>query len=158
VRRETMGKAFHAEGGKSGWWRRLSWDRPTPTILTMPDHSSTGLIHPDETRCLSVRECARCQTFPDEWIFAGQSRSQYRQIGNAVPVGLAASLGKQIVKHMEGKRDAVPSPPVWHHESANQRLGTWGWISNKDKKIHVLNHRGDHVDYGESGQLTLLCG
>lgn len=52
--RETMGAAYHATGGKSGWWRRLDWSSPSPTILGMPDHSSTALIHPDEVRCLSV--------------------------------------------------------------------------------------------------------
>jgi DNA (cytosine-5)-methyltransferase 1 len=145
VRRETMGAAFSAEGGKSGWWRRLAWDRPTPTILTMPDHSSTGLIHPDETRCLSVRECARAQTFPDVWQFAGQPRSQYRQIGNAVPVLLARRLGEHVIAHMAGERERVPSAPVWRQESANQRLGTWGWVSNRDGRVVVLNHRADHV-------------
>jgi len=146
VRRETMGAAFHAEGGKSGWWRRLSWDRPTPTILTMPDHSSTGLIHPDETRCLSVRECARAQTFPDDWRFDGGSRSQYRQIGNAVPVLFARRLAEQILAHMRGVRAATPTPPVWRQESANQRLGTWGWVSNSDRRVVVLNQRFDHVE------------
>jgi len=44
VRKATMGAAYVAEGGKSGWWRRLSWDLPAPTILGMPDHSSTALV------------------------------------------------------------------------------------------------------------------
>ena len=75
VRRKSMGAAYYAEGGKSGWWRRLSWDSPAPTILGMPDHSSTALIHPDEVRCLSVNECAAIQTF-DGIRFAGTPRSR----------------------------------------------------------------------------------
>src|SRR5262249_33982069 len=78
LQRKTMGAAFTAEGGKSGWWRRLAWGLPAPTILGMPDHSSTALIHPDEVRCLSVNECAAVQTFRGV-RFAGTSRSQYQQ-------------------------------------------------------------------------------
>jgi DNA (cytosine-5)-methyltransferase 1 len=152
-RRATMGQAFHAEGGKGGWWRRLAWDRPSPTILTMPDHSSTALIHPDEVRCLSVRECARCQTFPNDWMFEGSSRSQYRQIGNAVPVVLAAKLGREIRRHMNGYRMAHPRPPVWRQASANHRLGTWGWVTSEGE-VTILNRRSDHVDLDESRQLV----
>jgi len=167
LRRSTMGRAFHAEGGKGGWWRRLAWDSPAPTILTMPDHSSTGLVHPDETRCLTVRECARCQTFPDEWIFAGSSRSQYRQIGNAVPVQLARSLGDRILAHLQGERTPRPEPPVWRKVSANQRLGTWGWVVHDENRLVLLNRRADHVDLTkgtrlhlsvEHGQLPLIAG
>jgi DNA (cytosine-5)-methyltransferase 1 len=46
ARRNSMGAAYLATGGKSGWWRRLAWDEPAPTILGMPDHSSTALVHP----------------------------------------------------------------------------------------------------------------
>src|ERR1044072_783840 len=85
IQRKTMGRAYFAEGGRSGWWRRLDWSRPAGAILGMPDHSSTALIHPEELRCLSVNECAAIQTFPAGAAFAGSPRSQYQQIGNAVP-------------------------------------------------------------------------
>ena len=45
-----------------------------------------------------MREYARIQTFPDDWIFAGSMTSQYKQIGNAVPVNLAEEIGKSLVK------------------------------------------------------------
>lgn len=157
LRRRTMGRAFHAEGGKSGWWRRLAWDRPSPTILTMPDHSSTGLIHPTETRCLSLRESARCQTFPDSWVFAGSTRSQYRQVGNAVPVQLARQLGLHVLRHMRGVYESAPPPPVWRQASANQRLGTWGWVLPGELP-YVLNRRADHVlldDEPQQAELSL---
>ena len=67
VAKESMGKAYVAKGGRSGWWRRLSFDLPCPTIVTMPNHASTALCHPMEVRALSLRECARVQEFPDEW-------------------------------------------------------------------------------------------
>ena len=88
VQQESMGRAWHAKGGRSGWWRRLSWDFPCPTLVTMPNHSSTSLCHPNEVRVLSVREYARVQEFPDSWIFVGKTAEKYLQIGNAVPVRL----------------------------------------------------------------------
>lgn len=129
LRKATMGAAYVAEGGKSGWWRRLSWDSPAPTILGMPDHSSTALIHPDEVRCLSVNECAAIQTFPSEVRFAGSSRSQYQQIGNAVPVLMAQRLGDHLRRFLEGERLAKPEPPPWRQASANRRIGTHGWVT-----------------------------
>lgn len=148
LRRKTMGKAFDAEGGKSGWWRRLSWCSPSPTILGMPDHSSTGLIHPDETRCLSVAECAALQSFPGWVTFAGSSRSQYQQIGNAVPPLLGAAVGRVISEHLTGIQQLVPPIPKWRQESANRRIGTHGWaVPGKEGPLYHLHVRvrDDHV-------------
>src|SRR5690348_4455527 len=50
LQKESMGKAWHAKGGRSGWWRRLNFDLPSPTLVTMPNHASTSLCHPTETR------------------------------------------------------------------------------------------------------------
>lgn len=88
VQKESMGRAWFAKGGRSGWWRRLSWDFPCPTLVTMPNHASTSLCHPEQVRVLSVREYARIQEFPEHWIFAGKTAEKYKQIGNAVPVRL----------------------------------------------------------------------
>jgi len=89
LQKESMGRAYFAKGGRSGWWRRLSWDLPAPTIMTMPNHASSSLCHPDEVRVLSLKECARLQGFPDDWEFAGTIQERYEQVGNAVPVRLA---------------------------------------------------------------------
>lgn len=93
VAKEAMGKAFHAKGGRSGWWRRLTMDLPCPTIVTMPNHAQTSLCHPTETRALTLRECARVQEFPDEWELCGTPQEQYTQVGNAVPVRLGQVCG-----------------------------------------------------------------
>lgn len=45
-----------------------------------------------------MREYARIQTFPDEWMFSGTLSSQYKQIGNAVPVNLAYAVGRSLVR------------------------------------------------------------
>lgn len=105
VQQESMGRAWHAKGGRSGWWRRLSWDFPCPTLVTMPNHASTSLCHPNEVRVLSVREYARVQEFPDSWIFVGKTAEKYLQIGNAVPVRLGlvtASVVSKLLNDAQG--------------------------------------------------------
>ncbi len=68
-----------------------NWDRPSDTITaTGPE------IHPNKKRRMSVRECARIQTFPDDFIFYGSLGNMYKQIGNAVPVLLAGKLAREI--------------------------------------------------------------
>lgn len=96
VQRESMGKAWVAKGGRSGWWRRLSFDLPCPTLVTMPNHASTSLCHPSEVRALSLREYAAIQEFPDNWTICGTPSQQYAQVGNAVPVRLGEVAGQVI--------------------------------------------------------------
>lgn len=106
IQRESMGRAFHAKGGRSGWWRRLSLDLPAPTIVTMPNHASTALCHPEHVRALSLQECAAIQGFPADWEFSGTLQNRYTQVGNAVPVVLGETAAKLIVRHLEGKVEA----------------------------------------------------
>ncbi|WP_158279373.1 DNA cytosine methyltransferase [Azospirillum humicireducens] len=108
LQQESMGKAFYAKGGRTGYWRRLSFEETAPTILTEPQNASTSLCHPTENRPISVRECARIQTFPDEWIFCGKGSDQYKLVGNAVPVKLADAVGKHIASILAMKRSGLP--------------------------------------------------
>ena len=101
LQRESMGKAFFAKGGRSGWWRRLSADLPCPTIVTMPNHASTALTHPTELRALSVKECAAIQGFPSSWEFIGTPQEQYTQVGNAVPSVLGEVAGKALAECLD---------------------------------------------------------
>ena len=98
VQREYMGGSFELEGGKTGMARRLSLDEPSLTLTCAPAQKQTERCHPIETRPLTVREYARIQTFPDEWMFSGTLSSQYKQIGNAVPVNLAYAVGRSLVR------------------------------------------------------------
>lgn len=98
MQKEYMKKSFYLGGGKTGMARRLSWDEPSLTLTTSPAQKQTERCHPDETRPLTVREYARIQTFPDDWLFEGNMTSQYKQIGNAVPVNLAHSIGRSLVR------------------------------------------------------------
>lgn len=94
IAQESMGAAYFAKGGRSGWWRRLSFDLPCPTVVTMPNHAGTALCHPTEVRALTLRECARVQEFSDDWEFVGTPAEQYAQVGNAVPVRLGLICGE----------------------------------------------------------------
>jgi DNA (cytosine-5)-methyltransferase 1 len=96
VQQESMGKAWHAKGGRSGWWRRLTLDLPCPTLVTMPNHASTSLCHPTETRALSIKEYAAIQEFPSDWTICGTTTQQYAQVGNAVPVRLGFVAGQVL--------------------------------------------------------------
>lgn len=93
----AMGGAYESGGGKVGFYRRLSYAQPSPTITTSPAQKATMLCHPKQDRPLSIKEYARIQQFPDDWKFTGTVSAKYRQIGNAVPVGLAEAIGKAII-------------------------------------------------------------
>jgi DNA (cytosine-5)-methyltransferase 1 len=85
-------------GGCTGVFYRLSWNKPANMLLTSPRSFLTQRCHPEENRPLTVREYARLQTFPDDWEFEGALSSQYRQIGNAVPVNLAFHIGQSLLE------------------------------------------------------------
>ena len=97
MKEEAMGGAYRSGGGKVGFYRRLSYSEPCPTLVTSPVQKATMMCHPVKDRPLSIKEYARIQQFPEEWVFTGTVASQYRQIGNAVPVGLAEQIGKAII-------------------------------------------------------------
>lgn len=98
IAKEYMGGSWHLGGGKTGMARRLSLDEPSLTLTCSPAQKQTERCHPLYTRPLSVREYARIQTFPDDWIFQGTLSDRYKQIGNAVPVNLAWAVGRSIIR------------------------------------------------------------
>lgn len=98
IQKEYMQKSFYLGGGKTGMARRMDWNEPCLTLTCNPAQKQTERCHPDETRPFTVREYARIQTFPDNWNFVGSLSSQYKQIGNAVPVNLALEIGRSLVK------------------------------------------------------------
>ena len=95
--REAMGKKYFMGGGKTGFYRRLSFSQPSPTLVTVPTMPATDLIHPTKLRPLSVEEYARIQGFPDNWKFCGKLTEKYKQIGNAVPIKLGEAIGKTVI-------------------------------------------------------------
>ncbi|BDS10832.1 DNA cytosine methyltransferase [Aureispira anguillae] len=97
LQKEYMGGSYYLGGGKTGLARRLSLKTPALTIVCSPAMKQTERCHPTETRPLTIRESARIQTFPDEWVFQGAKGQQYKQIGNAVPVNLAYAIGLSAI-------------------------------------------------------------
>lgn len=101
IAKEYMKSCWEMGGGRTGILRRLSLDEPSLTVLTSPSQKQTDRCHPLEPRPFTIRENARCQSFPDDWMFCGSIGSQYKQVGNAVPVNLAYEIAKQIRKGLE---------------------------------------------------------
>lgn len=148
VRKEALGRAFDSWGGRSGFFRRLSWGRPSPALTTRPDSKATSLCHPTELRPLSVREYARIQEFPDDWTFAGPVRKKYEQVGNAVPLGLGEAAGRALrgvmasssVTGRNGRVECwnielltklckrprtIVNPPRMRNDSASETISDW---------------------------------
>lgn len=103
IQQEALGKSFFAGGGKTGFLRRLAWDKPSPTLVTHPAMPATDLGHPEQDRPLSIQEYKRIQEFPKTWRVSGSLIDQYRQIGNAVPTSLGKAIGKLLLAHDSGK-------------------------------------------------------
>jgi DNA (cytosine-5)-methyltransferase 1 len=121
LQREYMGASYFMGGGKTGMARRLSWDEPSLTLTCAPAQKQTERCHPEETRPLTVREYARIQSFPDTWEFFGASTSQYKQIGNAVPVNLGYHLGKCLIAMLDGSFDPKTMQYVTEEQSLNAK-------------------------------------
>lgn len=100
---QAMGKAYFLSGGNTGFLRRLKFDEPSPTLVTSPTMPATLLCHPTQLRPLSIEEYARIQQFPDSWTFNGRLETIYKQIGNAVPVGMGQAVGQQIMRFINGQ-------------------------------------------------------
>ena len=105
IAKDYMKSCWEMEGGRTGILRRMSLDEPSLTVLTSPSQKQTERCHPMEARPFTVRENARCQTFPDDWEFCGNVSSQYKQVGNAVPVNLAYEIAKEISKSLDMLED-----------------------------------------------------
>ncbi|MGK7942662.1 MAG: DNA (cytosine-5-)-methyltransferase [Crocosphaera sp.] len=103
IQKDYLKNSFYKGGGRTGFAKRLSWDEPCLTITCSPAQTQTERCHPAQTRPLTIREYARIQTFPDDWKFTGSLTSQYKQIGNAVPVNMAYHIGKCIIKILTQK-------------------------------------------------------
>lgn len=101
IAKEYMKSCWNMGGGRTGILRRMSMDEPSLTVLTSPSQKQTERCHPLEPRPFTVRENARIQSFPDDWQFCGSVGSQYKQVGNAVPVNLAYDIAVEIRKGLE---------------------------------------------------------
>ena len=85
------------------------WDMPSKTILAHIHKDGFQFIHPDanQLRTFTVREAARIQSFPDDFVFEGSRGEKYKQIGNAVPVLFAEALAKSIKKNLDDLKNDI---------------------------------------------------
>lgn len=136
LQKEALGKSFYAGGGKTGFLRRLAWDKPAPTLVTHPAMPATDLAHPEENRPLSIEEYKRIQEFPDSWQLAGPLIEQYKQIGNAVPISLGRAIGSLI-------KELITNQPIKSNNyfvySRYKNTSDKDWITNFTSIASSLN-------------------
>ena len=170
LQKKAMGKAYDSWGGRVGFFRRLSWDRPAPELTTRPDSKATMFCHPTELRPLSVGEYARLQTFPDEWKFAGGLPQQYMQAGNAVPVLLGRAIGESLRTALRSRRSLdFPGVVISAKDETLQRLSgrprtvlnpkrmrrftgdktTRKWLGQKNHRAGILRYLALRSDVDE---------
>jgi DNA (cytosine-5)-methyltransferase 1 len=152
VAKESMGKAYFAKGGRSGWWRRLTFDLPCPTIVTMPNHAGTALCHPTETRALTLRECARVQELPDDWEFCGTTQQQYIQVGNAVPIRLGEVCGELLARELaelynSGLKKAEGDHPPYRIVYVKSHIRTRQWYKAGETFVWQHGEDNGHAKY-----------
>ncbi|KAK7693946.1 hypothetical protein QCA50_003520 [Cerrena zonata] len=102
----TREKVANNPSAYASMYGRLDGDSTFKTVMTTvkPNQKGGHNLHPNQKRILTVRECARCQGFPDNYKFLSEAEGpkmiahQYKQIGNAVPVPLALALGWELGK------------------------------------------------------------
>ena len=81
--------------------KRLIADQPSWTVIAHIGMDGYMYIHPTENRTLSVREAARLQSFPDDFVFVGNQQETYVQVGNAVPPLLGKAIGLSIMDFLK---------------------------------------------------------
>lgn len=100
---KSLPKELQTGSKHSGAYGRLHPDMPSRTLTTRFDTPPGGYVtHPTENRAITVREGARIQGFPDDFIFLGGRSSQYKQVGNAVAVDVSRALAKEIRRMLDG--------------------------------------------------------
>ena len=99
--KDSLPKEMLTKSIYSGTWCRMRADAQSVTITTRFDTPSSGqFTHPFLNRTITVREAARIQSFPDNFVFSGHKGSQMKQVGNAVPPLLANASAKQIKQYL----------------------------------------------------------
>lgn len=100
--------------GFDDFYRKLDFNKPSPTIIAHLHKDGLAFIHPDgnQARSISVREAARLQSFPDNFVFSGPQTAMYKQIGNAVPPMLAYHLASHIKQTLDVLKDSYEQVAV----------------------------------------------
>jgi DNA (cytosine-5)-methyltransferase 1 len=105
-RRVSDGTPSDRRGGAPAGVRRLSALQPSKAITS---GARTEFLHPFEHRTLTLRECARLQTFPDDFVFIGSGSEQALLIGNAVPPLLALQVAQSLKLDLAQQKERYDS-------------------------------------------------
>jgi len=110
-RRVMDGTPVEKRGGAPSGLKRLFADEPS---LTITSAATREFVHPTEDRLLTLRECARLQTFPDRFEFVGSAASRIQQIGNAIPPMLARAVAEHIARNygFRAQDNGIGRPPL----------------------------------------------
>lgn len=149
VQEEAMGATLKLGGGKTGFFRRVSFCRPSPTLVTDPTMPATDLCHPTENRPLSVEEYSRIQGFPDDWKICGPINEQYKQIGNAVPIKLGEAIARTILADIRGE-----ALPIYEGYAFSRYKNTSDITWQNAMNVALAKKRTDKAS-GEAEQLTM---
>jgi len=142
LQREAMGTKLDLGGGKTGFFRRLDFNKPSPTLVTNPTMPATDLCHPTEDRPLSVEEYGCIQGFPQEWEICGPILEQYKQIGNAVPIKLGEAIAQAILDDMNGiKNNDYKDFSYSRYKNTNEIL----WKIDMEKKMKKARAMQDYT-------------
>ena len=145
-RRVMDGTPVEKRGGAPSGLKRLFADEPS---LTITSAATREFVHPTEDRLLTLRECARLQTFPDSFEFAGSAASRIQQVGNAIPPMLARAVGEHIAReHGFAARYSGNGHPLLRF-SLTRSEGMSPALAQTEALLAALAGRGDE-------QLVLL--
>ncbi|MBE9189826.1 DNA cytosine methyltransferase [Gloeocapsopsis crepidinum LEGE 06123] len=140
LHQEALGASYHAGGGKTGFYRRLAWDKPSPTLVTHPAMPATDLAHPEENRPLSIEEYKRIQEFPDDWVITGSLLDQYRQVGNAVPCSLGRAIARMLLNHLKGETPTIyPDFPYSRYHKTDDVSWTIETLGSLEPSVKQLS-------------------
>lgn len=106
--RKMLDGQYGSGGHVKNIYGRMDWNSPSGTIVAGIDKITCGrFVHPEQDRLLTPRECARIQSFPDDYEFSGGQVAQYYQIGNAVPPILSGAIARGLLNFLrcEGLSD-----------------------------------------------------
>lgn len=100
--KDDLPEVIRPKSGYGNTYAKLWWEKPSTTITrNFACPSSARCIHPRDSRAMSIREGARLQSFPDNYVFYGADGMKRLEIGNAVPPLLSIAIAKQMVKAMK---------------------------------------------------------
>lgn len=146
-RRVMDGTPMERRGGAPSGLKRLFADEPS---LTITSAATREFVHPTEDRLLTMRECARLQTFPDTFVFSGNAASRIKQIGNAIPPLLAEVIARQIARQYGFSPNPELSPKTQFQFRLTRAEGMSPALALTHRKLAKLGGSG-------SEQLVLLA-